>query len=77
MEEDERGHHRQIPDHGRGVRHEEAAVTVEDSEAPRGEHQKSGTRKQDSGEPHRQVSLLTGEAVGDDRDKPRRREHSE
>src|SRR6266550_5386903 len=77
VEEYERHHHRQIPEHWRGVRHKKAPVTVEDSQAPGGEDEQSRSREKDSSELDRQLPLLTGKAVRDDGDEPRRCEDAQ
>ena len=59
VEENECRDHRQIPEYGRGVGHEEPAVTVENSQTPGREHEEACTGKQDSGQQDSEVAFLT------------------
>ena len=52
-------------------------MAVEDAEAPRGEHQQAGARKQDADDRDRQLPLLALESRRDERDEQRRGEHAE
>ena len=75
VKEDQRRHHRGVPEDGRCVGHEEAAVAVKNSQAPRGEDEQSGAWKKNSGELDRQVALLRWKAIRDYRDEPGSRHH--
>ena len=60
--------HRDVPHHRRRVTHEEAAVTVENAEAPRREHEQSGTREKNLRELNSQLPLFTSESRRDQAD---------
>src|SRR6185369_4390169 len=66
-----------IPDYGRGVGEEELAMRVEDSETPRGEHQKADTGEEDADKLDGEVAGSPSETWGDERDEDRSKDDSE
>ena len=71
-EHDERRDHRGVPHHAAGVREQEPSVAVQHTQAPRGQREQSGARKQDADDVDRQLALLAPETRRDDRDEKRR-----
>ena len=75
--EDERGDDRAVPEDGRRVRQEEAAVAVEDAEAEGREDEEAGSGEEDPDEPYRQLAPLAREAGREEVDEEGRREDAE
>jgi hypothetical protein len=64
-EADEGGDHGRVPQHRRRIGHEEAAVAVEDAEAPGRENQQAGAREQDFDQTDAELPFLAGESGHD------------
>ena len=74
--DDERGDHRGVPHHRRGVRQQEPVMAVEHAQAPRGKDEQPGAGKQHADDLNRERALLARESRSDDRDQRRRGEDS-
>ncbi len=61
---------RRVPDHRRGVRKKKFAVAVQDSQAPRGEHQQANSREKNADQLDGKPARLAVEAGRDHRDEP-------
>ena len=77
VKEHQRRDHREVPQHRRGIRHEESAVAVENSQAPRRENEQARAGKENAREPHCELALFSGEPVGNDCNKPWRSGNAE
>ena len=75
-EPDERCDHRNVPNHRRRVGEKELSVAVQNSKAPGGHHEQSGTGEQHAHERHREIALRPREASGDEVHEYGRREHA-